>query len=181
MPAFFARRMQAFFLNFTHLNKQEDLFMIQLGDHLPQGQLVEFTETQDSRLGSRLFDVSDSVKGKKIAMLALPRTFTAQVGQRIEAARRQETDEIWCLGGQDPAVMALWSRELKSARDVRLMSDGSGVYSQALGLSAECAAAGNAASRSSLLVEDGIVKSLNVDAAGKTEASNDERRVAEAA
>lgn len=182
MPAFLINGMQAFFCSISvHLNKQEDLFMVQVGDHLPQGQLVEFTEASDGKLASRLFDISESVKGKQIVILALPKAFSRQVSQRIEAARSQDADEIWCLGGQDPAVMALWCRELKSAGGVRLVTDGSGVYSQALGLSAEYAAAGNAASRSSLRVEDGIVKQLNVDAPGTAEASNDERVLAQAA
>ena len=155
--------------------------MIQVGDHLPQGQLVEFIETEGGKFGPKILNVSDSVKGKKIAVLALPRTFARDTLKRVEACKEQGADEVWCLGGQDPSIMAAWSRGLKAAGKVRLMADGSGVYSQALGLGADFGAAGSAASRSSLLTEDGVVKQLNVDAVGRLQASNDDLLVAQAA
>lgn len=154
--------------------------MIQVGDRLPEGQLVEYIETEAGKSGPQIFNVSDTVKGKKIAVLALPRTFARNVLKRVEACKEQGAEEVWCLGGQDPAVMASWSRELKSTGKVRIMADGSGVYTQALGLSADYRFAGNAASRSSLLVEDGIVEQINVDG-GWSKASNDEKLVAQAA
>jgi peroxiredoxin len=155
--------------------------MIQVGDHLPQGQLVEFIEIEGGKLGPKILNVSDSVKGKRIAILALPRTFTRDTLKRVEACKEQGADEVWCLGGQDPSIMAAWSRDLKAAGKVRLMADGSGVYSQALGLSADFGAAGSAATRSSLLTENGVVKQLNVDTGGRLQASNDDMLVAQAA
>jgi peroxiredoxin len=155
--------------------------MIQVGDHLPQGQLVEFIEIEDGKLCPIILNVSDSVKGKRIAVLALPRTFARDTLQRVEACKEQGADEVWCLGSQDPSIMAAWSCNLKAAGKVRLMTDGSGVYSQALGLSADSGAAGSAAIRSSLLTEDGVVRQLNVDAGGRRQASNDDMLVAQAA
>lgn len=154
--------------------------MIQVGDHLPNGQLVELIEAEGGKSGPQTLVVSEAVKGKKIAMLALPRTCTRSFLPRVQACKGQGAEEVWCLGGQDPSIMTAWARELKAAGRVRLMADGSGVYTQALGLSADYRFAGNAASRSSLLVEDGVVKELNVDG-GRADASNDEKRVAQAA
>ena len=155
--------------------------MVQVGDHLPEGQLVEFIEAESGKLGPQLVDIGGSLKSKRVAILALPRVFARSVSTRVQACKEQGAEEVWCLGGQDPAIMAAWNRELRALGKVRLMADGSGVYTQALGLSADYAAAGNAASCSSLLVEDGIVKQTNVDAEGRGAASNDEKLVAQAA
>jgi len=155
--------------------------MIQVGDHLPQGQLVEFT-SQSGKSAPQILNVSDSASGKKIAVLALPRVPSKNVLKRVEACRDQGVDEVWCMGGQDPAFVAAWERELKKlSGKIRLMSDGNGVYVQALGLSGEPEMAGNAAYRSSLLVDGSIVTQFNVDVSIRDEAANDGSPVVRAA
>ncbi len=155
--------------------------MIQVGAHLPKGQLVE-VGSQGGKSGPQVFNVGDAAKGKKLAILALPRTFSRNAVKRIETCREQGVDEVWCLIGQDPAFVAAWSKELQGlSGKVRLVSDGNGVYVQALGLSAETGVAGNAAYHSSLLVDNGIVKQFDVDASGRPDAANDGKSVAQAA
>ncbi len=156
--------------------------MIQVGNHLPQGQLVEFVENQEGKSGPQVFNAGDAAKGKKIAVLALPLTFSGNALQRIEACSRQGIEEIWCFVGQDPAFVAAWRKKLQAlSGKLRLVSDGNGVYVQALGLSAEPGVAGNATYRSSLLVDDGIVKRFDVDVSIRPDASNDGKAVAQAA
>lgn len=155
--------------------------MIQVGDHLPKGQLVEF-ESQAGKSSPKIFNASEAVKGKKIAILALPQIPSRSAVKRVEACKEKGVEEVWCLVGQDPALVAAWNKELQAwSAKIRLMSDGNGVYVQALGLSGEPGVAGNAAYHSSLLVEDGIVKQFDVDVGARPDASNDERPAVQAA
>lgn len=154
--------------------------MTQVGDRLPEGQLVEFIETEGGKLSSKLFNVSDSVKGKKIAVVAVPTAFQPDYLKRVQAGREAGADEIWCIGPNDPFAAATWSSHLKEAGKIRMVADGSGVYSKALGLEVACSNAGGSA-RSSMLIDDGIVKRVNLQATDKFAASNDESNLARVA
>jgi len=112
----------------------------------------------------------------------LPHTLSRNAANRVEVCTAQGVDEVWCLVGQDPAFVAAWKKELQALTGkIRLVSDGNGVYVQALGLSGELGMAGNAAYHSSLLVDDGIVKQFDVDVSARPDASNDEKPAAQAA
>jgi glutaredoxin/glutathione-dependent peroxiredoxin len=76
----------------------------------------------------------------------------------------------------DAFVMGAWGRDQKTAGKVRMMADGSGTWTQAVGLPLDLSARGMGlrSQRYSMLVKDGVVKSLNVEAPGKFEVSNAE-------
>ncbi len=156
---------------------------IKVGDKLPEGTLQEFVEVEGNgcTVGPNTFKVEDMVKGKKIAIFALPGAFTPTCSakhvpsyiQNYEALKGKGVDEIWCLSVNDAFVMGAWSRDQKAGGKIRFMADGSAEYAKKLGLTLDLTARGMGvrANRFSMLVDDGVVKTLNVEAPGKFEVS----------
>ena len=157
---------------------------IKAGDKLPEGELQEFieTETEGCTLGPNTFKVQDMAKGKKIVIFGLPGAFTPTCSakhvpsylQKYDALKAKGVDEIWCLSVNDPFVMGAWGREQKSAGKVRMLADGSAHYTKKLGLELDLNARGMGmrCQRFSMLVDNGVVKSVNVEAPGKYEVSD---------
>jgi peroxiredoxin len=94
----------------------------------------------------------------------------------FDALKKKGVDEIWCISVNDAFVMAAWMRDQKAAGKVRMMADGNSDYTRKLGLELDRTAAnmGVRSSRYSMLVEDGVVKKLNLEAPGKYEVSGAE-------
>jgi peroxiredoxin len=165
---------------------------IKVGDALPDGQLQEFieVETAGCSLGPNTFNVAEMVKGKKIVIFGLPGAFTPTCSakhvpgyvQQYDALKRKGVDEIWCLAVNDAFVMGAWGRDQHVAGKVRMMADGSAAYTKKLGLDVDLTARGMGVrcQRFSMLVENGVVKSLNVEAPGKFEVSGAETMLAQA-
>ena len=163
---------------------------IKTGDHLPEGKLAEFieTETEGCSLGPNTFNVSDLVKGKTIAIFGLPGAYTPTCSaqhvpgyvQHAKELAAKGVDEIWCISVNDAFVMGAWGRELKATGVVRMMADGNADFSKAIGLSADFSAygMGTRSQRYSMLVKDGVVSQLHVEAPGKFEVSNAEAMLA---
>jgi glutaredoxin/glutathione-dependent peroxiredoxin len=83
-------------------------------------------------------------------------------------------DEIWCLSVNDAFVMGAWARDQKTAGKVRMLGDGSADFTKATGLTLDLTTRGMGlrSNRYSMLVKDGVVKSLNVEGPGKFEVSD---------
>lgn len=157
---------------------------IKIGDRLPQGELREFieVETEGCALGPNKFNVADLVKGRKIAVFAVPGAYTPTCSakhvpgyvQHAADFKNKGIDEIWCVAVNDPFVMGAWGRDQKATGVVRMMSDGNADFTKALGLDADFSKGGlgTRSQRYSMLVEDGVVKQLNVEEAGKFEVSD---------
>ncbi|HEY0294652.1 MAG TPA: peroxiredoxin [Bordetella sp.] len=157
---------------------------IKVGDTLPDGTLTEFieVETEACTLGPNAFQVADLVKGKKIAIFAVPGAFTPTCSAKhlpgyvahADALFAKGVDEIWCVAVNDAFVMGAWGRDQKVAGRVRMMADGAATWTRALGLDMDLTARGMGvrSQRYSALVENGVVKKLNVEAAGKFEVSD---------
>jgi glutaredoxin/glutathione-dependent peroxiredoxin len=164
---------------------------IKIGDRLPEGTLSEFieTETEGCSLGPNTFNVSDLVGNKKIAIFGLPGAFTPTCSAKhvpgyVEHAnefKAKGVDEIWCISVNDAFVMGAWGRDQKSTGIVRMMADGSAAFSKALGLDIDLSSRGMGirSQRYSMLVDNGVVKQLNVEAPGKFEVSNAETLLAQ--
>lgn len=158
--------------------------MIQVGDKLPAGSLQEFIEVEGEgcSLGPNSFDIEKATAGKTIALFALPGAFTPTCSAKhvpgyveaAEAFKAAGVDEIWCVSVNDAFVMGAWGREQKTAGKVRMMADGSAAFAQATGLTLDLTAKGMGlrSQRYSMLVKDGVVKTLNVEAPGKFEVSD---------
>ena len=157
---------------------------IKVGDTLPAGTLNEFIEVEGNgcSIGPNTFKVEDLVKGKKIAIFGLPGAFTPTCSakhvpsymENYAALKAKGVDEIWCISVNDAFVMGAWGRDQHTAGKVRMMADGSAAYSTALGLTLDLTARGMGvrSDRYSMLVENGVVKSLNREAPGKFEVSD---------
>jgi peroxiredoxin len=151
---------------------------IKINDRLPQGTLSEFieTETAGCSLGPNTFDAGDLAKGKKIVIFGLPGAYTPTCsaqhvpGYVKHAAdlKAKGVDEIWCISVNDAFVMGAWGREQNATGIVRMMADGNATFSKALGLDADFSkyGMGTRSQRYSMLVEDGVVKQLNVEQGG---------------
>ena len=157
---------------------------IKVGDKLPEGELQEFveTETEGCSIGPNTFKVQDIVKGKKIVIFGLPGAFTPTCSakhvpsylQKYDALKARGVNEVWCLSVNDPFVMGAWGRDQKSGDKVRMMADGSAAYTKKLGLELDLTARGMGVrcQRFSMLVDDGVVKAVNIEAPGKFEVSD---------
>jgi glutaredoxin/glutathione-dependent peroxiredoxin len=157
---------------------------IKVGDRLPEGELQEFVEveTEGCALGPNTFKVSELTKGKKIAVFGLPGAYTPTCSAKhvpsyvakFDALKSKGVDEIWCLSVNDPFVMGAWGRDQKTTGKVRMMADGSAAYTKKLGLELDLTERGMGirCQRFSMLVDNGVVKSLNVEAPGKFEVSD---------
>lgn len=158
--------------------------MIQVGDKLPAGKLQEFIEVEGNgcSVGPNTFDLAALTAGKKIALFALPGAYTPTCSakhvpgyvEKADALKAAGVDEVWCVSVNDAFVMGAWGRDQKTAGKVRMMADGSADFAKAVGLTLDLTGRGMGlrSNRYSMLVVDGVVKSLNVEAPGKFEVSD---------
>jgi len=166
--------------------------MIKVGDTLPAVTLHEYSEVEGNgcSIGPNPLDVAKASAGKMIAVFALPGAFTPTCSakhvpgfvQKAEEFKKAGVDEIWCLSVNDAFVMGAWARDQKTAGKVRMLGDGSGDFAKATGLTLDLAARGMGlrSNRYSMLVKDGKVATLNVEAPGKFEVSDAETLLAQA-
>ena len=158
--------------------------MIKVGDKLPAARLQEFIEVEGNgcSIGPNTFDVAALVAGKKIAIFGLPGAYTPTCSAKHvpgylaqhDALKAAGIDEIWCVSVNDAFVMGAWGRDQKAGGKVRMMADGSAEFSRAIGLDQDLSARGMGvrSQRYSMLVVDGVVKALSVEAPGKFEVSD---------
>ncbi len=158
--------------------------MLKVGDTLPAGTLQEFIEVEGNgcSLGPNSFDIAKETAGKTVAIFALPGAYTPTCSAkhvpgyvaRADELKAAGVDEIWCVSVNDAFVMGAWGRDQKTAGKVRMMADGSADFAKATGLTLDLTARGMGlrSNRYSMLVVDGVVKALNVEAPGKFEVSD---------
>jgi len=166
--------------------------MLKVGDTLPAGTLQEFIEVEGNgcSVGPNSFDIAKETAGKKIAIFALPGAFTPTCSAKhvpgyvakADELKAAGVDEIWCVSVNDAFVMGAWGRDQKTAGKVRMMADGSAAFAQATGLTLDLTARGMGvrSNRYSMLVDNGVVKTLNVEAPGKFEVSDAETMLKQA-
>ena len=166
--------------------------MIKVGDKLPNTTLFEFIEVEGEgcSIGPNAFDVHKSTAGKKIAVFALPGAFTPTCSAKhvpgyVEKAaefKAAGVDEIWCVSVNDAFVMGAWGRDQKTGGKVRMMGDGSAEFSKAVGLTLDLTGRGLGlrSNRYSMLVVDGVVKTLNVEGPGEFKVSDADTLLAQA-
>jgi len=159
---------------------------IKVGDTLPEGTLTELVEneTPGCTIGPNTFNLSALTKGKRVVIFGLPGAFTPTCSAKHvpgyvanhDQLRAKGVDEVWCLAVNDAFVMGAWGKAQQAAGKVRMMADGSATYTKALGLDQDLTARGMGVRslRYSMLVEDGVVKRLNVEQPGKFEVSDAE-------
>ena len=158
--------------------------MIKVGDKLPAGKLQEFIEVEGNgcSLGPNTFEVEALTAGRKIAVFGLPGAYTPTCSakhvpgyvEKIDELKKAGIDEVWCVSVNDAFVMGAWGRDQHTGGKVRMMADGSADFTKATGLTLDLSARGMGlrSNRYSMLVVDGVVKTLNIEGPGKFEVSD---------
>ena len=158
--------------------------MIQVGDKIPASTLMEYSEVEGNgcSIGPNPVETQAASAGKTIAVFGLPGAFTPTCSAKhvpgyVEAfddLKAAGVDEIWCLSVNDAFVMGAWARDQKTGEKVRMLADGSADFAKATGLTLDLTGKGMGlrSNRYSMLVRDGVVKSLNIEAPGKFEVSD---------
>lgn len=160
---------------------------IKVGDRVPDGKLLESTEFDSGThcaMPPKPVEVAQAAKGKRIVVFGLPGAYTPTCSakhvpsylQLYDALKAKGVDEIWCLSVNDAFVMHAWGLDQKVGSKVRMMADGSAEYAIKLGLELDQTTIGRGmrCKRFSILADDGVVKSVNIEAPGKFEVSNAE-------
>ena len=153
---------------------------IKVGDRLPSATFRVVTAD-----GPKPFTTDDVFKGKKVVLFAVPGAFTPTCTKNhlpgyinnAAAIKAKGVDTIAVTGVNDQFVMDAWKKSSGGEGKVDFLADGNGDFAKALDLTLD--ASGNGlglrSKRYSMLVEDGVVKALNVEeAAGKAEVSGAE-------
>ena len=166
--------------------------MIKVGDTLPGVTLSEYSEVEGNgcSLGPNPVDVQKAAAGKTLAIFAVPGAFTPTCSakhvpsylENADALKAAGVDEIWCLSVNDPFVMGAWARDQKSGGTIRMLADGDAAFAKATGLTLDLNGKGLGlrSNRYSMLVKDGKVATLNVEASGKYEVSDGATLLAQA-
>jgi peroxiredoxin len=159
--------------------------MITIGDKFPEATLMETTEFGEAcPLSPKPVSTAEAAKGKRIVLFGLPGAYTPTCSAKhvpgylanLDALKAKGVDEIWCVSVNDAYVMAAWGREQEAIGKIRMLGDGSAELAKKLGLDTDLTKSGMGirARRFSLLIEDGVVKQVNVEQPGKFEVSNAE-------
>ena len=151
---------------------------IQVGDRLPDVPLAIAGPD-----GPQPTTSGEFFKGKKVALFAVPGAFTPTCSARhlpsyVEKAQELKDkgiDEIACVSVNDPFVMGAWN-DRDGSSDITMLADGNGDFTEALGLTMDGSKFGlsKRSQRYSMIVNDGVVEQLNVEAPGEYRASSAE-------
>ena len=159
--------------------------MIKIGDRIPEATLTESTEFGEAcPVSPKSVSVTEATRGKRVVIFGVPGAFTPTCSAKhvpsylagYDKLRAKKVDEVWCVSVNDAFVMGAWGKDQKAGGKVRMMADGSAVFTKALGLELDLVARGMGvrSQRYSMFVDDGVVKSLNVEGPGKFEVSDAE-------
>jgi peroxiredoxin len=149
----------------------KDIKMIKVGDRLPSVSVREVKEG-----GVQEISTDDFFKGKKIALFAVPGAFTSTCSVKhlpsfvnnAEALKKKGIGAVVCTAVNDPAVLRAWAEQGNATGKVTMLSDGNGDLARALGLEVDLTKAGmgKRSRRYSMVVDNGVVKQLNVEEPG---------------
>ena len=152
--------------------------MIKVGDRLPDA-----TFTMPTPDGPKPITTAEAFAGKTVALFAVPGAFTPTCsarhlpGFRDKAAdlRAKGVDQIACTAVNDVFVMGAWAKD-QGVEDMLMLADGNGAFADAVGLAFDGAkfGMGRRSQRYSMIVKDGVVAELNVEAPGEFKVSSAE-------
>ncbi|HEU4578394.1 MAG TPA: peroxiredoxin [Polyangiaceae bacterium] len=157
--------------------------MIKIGDALPDATLYESVEFGEAcPLAPQKLSAVELARGKKIVAFGLPGAFTPTCSakhvpgyvQHLDELKSKGVDEVWCIAVNDGFVMAAWGKQLGAFGKIRMLGDGSAELAKKLGLDTEIPGMGTRSRRFSLLIDNGVVKQVNVEESGKFAVSNAE-------
>ena len=157
--------------------------MVKIGDRVPEATLYESTAFGEAcPISPGPVSVTAASKGKKIAIFGLPGAYTPTCSAKhvpgyvnnLPELKAKGVDEVWCVAVNDGYVMAAWGKEQHAIGKIRMLGDGSGEFTKALGLELDLGKHGMGLrmQRFSMLLVDGVIKQLNVEAPSKFEVSD---------
>ena len=142
--------------------------MIKVGDRVPAGTLTVVTKD-----GPQKVSAEDFFKGRKVVLFSVPGAFTPTCDAKhlpgfVEKAadiKGKGVDAIACMAVNDAFVMKAWGKAQNTDGKVEMIADGNAEYTKALGLEMDASGYGMGirGQRFSLLVDDGVVKQVNVE------------------
>jgi peroxiredoxin len=151
---------------------------IQVGDRIPDVPLTLATSEGPVPVRS-----NDYFTGKRIALFAVPGAYTPTCSARhlpsyVEKAadlKGKGVDEIVATSVNDAFVLGAWNKE-QGSEDITMLADGNGDFAEALGLTMDASkfGMGKRSQRYSMIVNDGVIEQLNVEAPGEYSASSAE-------
>lgn len=151
---------------------------ISVGDRLPDVKLVKATDE-----GPQQVEAKDYFAGRKVALFAVPGAFTPTCSakhlpgfvENADELKAKGVDEIACTSVNDPFVMGAWNKA-DGAQSITMLADGNGDFAKAIGLEMDASGfgMGQRSQRYSMLVDDGVVRELNVEAPGDFSVSSAE-------
>ena len=152
---------------------------IKVGDKIPDVTFMKATAN-----GPEPVESKDFFKGRKVALFSVPGAFTPTCSAKhlpgfVDNAaqlKAKGVDEIACTAVNDAFVMGAWSKSANADGKVTMLGDGSGDFAKALGLEMDGTkfGLGMRGQRFSMVVDDGVVKELNVEAPGEFKVSTAE-------
>jgi peroxiredoxin len=150
---------------------------IQVGDRIPQTQLVKVTEGGPEQVDSDSF-----FAGRRVALFSVPGAFTPTCSakhlpgfvEKAEELKAKGVDEIACTAVNDAFVMSAWGKASDVGDTVTMLADGNGSFAKAVGLEMDGSGfgMGTRGKRYSMIVKDGVVEQLNVEGPGQFEVSS---------
>ena len=150
---------------------------IAVGDKIPSAKLKTMTAE-----GPKDVSTDDIFAGKKVVMFAVPGAFTPTCSAKhlpgfVEKAaqlKAKGVDTIACLSVNDAFVMGAWGKAQSTDGKVLMLADGSAAFTKQLGLDLDLSGPGMGvrSKRYAMIVDNGVVKKLNVEAPGAFEVSS---------
>ena len=157
---------------------------IKVGDRMPSGELGVMTEKGPGKISS-----DELFAGKKVVLVSVPGAFTPTCSlnhlpgfvKHADEITTRGVDTIACMAVNDVFVMNAWGKDRKVGDKVKMLADGNGDYTRALGLEMDGSGfgLGKRGQRFAMVVEDGVVKHLAVEEPGKFEVSKAEAILAQ--
>lgn len=157
---------------------------IKAGDTMPSGTLTLVTDEGPQKISAEEF-----FKGKKVVLFSVPGAFTPTCDakhlpgfvQQADQIRAKGVDTIACIAVNDPFVMKAWGKSQSCDGKVQMIADGNAEYTKALGLEMDASGFGMGVrgQRFALIVENGIVKHVNVEEKGEFKVSSAESVLAQ--
>jgi peroxiredoxin len=149
---------------------------IAIGDKLPDVKLVKVTDSGPDAVQS-----SEYFAGKKVALFSVPGAFTPTCSakhlpgfvERADELKAKGIDEIACTAVNDAFVMGAWNKA-SGSENITMLADGNGDLAEAVGLVMDGSGfgMGKRGQRFSMVINDGVVEQLNVEAPGQFEVSS---------
>jgi len=176
----------------SHPTSKGHIMTIKIGDTLPAGTLTESVGYDDGKncpMPPQPVDIAALAAGKKIVIFGLPGAFTPTCSsahvpgylKNFDALKAKGVDAIVCMAVNDGFVMGAWGRSQNVGDKIRMLGDGSAAFTKALGLELDLVAKGMGVrcQRFSLLVDNGVVKQVNVEGVGAANCSFAENMLAQ--